>query len=72
MPADETAIKVIGDFSWEEDGHPTLHEVDLVVPQGSLVAIVGSTGSGKSSLLSAALGLMKQLQGPPVELRGTV
>jgi ABC-type Mn2+/Zn2+ transport system ATPase subunit len=34
--------------------------------------VVGQTGSGKSSLLGAALGLMKQVQGPPVEVHGKV
>ena len=44
----------------------------LQIPAGSLVAVVGATGSGKSSLLSAALGLMEQTRGPPVELHGKV
>lgn len=33
------------------------------MPRGSLVAIVGEVGSGKSSLLSAALGEMLKLEG---------
>ena len=33
----------------------TLHDVNLSIPCGSLVAIVGSVGSGKSSLLAAIL-----------------
>lgn len=34
--------------------------IDLKVPVGQLVAIVGSVGSGKSSLLQALLGEMKR------------
>jgi len=33
------------------------------VPPGSLVAVVGNVGSGKSSLLSAMLGEMKTVSG---------
>ena len=47
-------------------------DMDLSVPRGSLVAVVGMTGSGKSSLLAAGLGLMQQVQGPPVVVRGKV
>lgn len=32
------------------DGPPVLHEVDLVVPAGSSVAVVGATGSGKTTI----------------------
>ena len=46
--------------------------MDLTVSEGQLIAVVGSTGSGKSSLLSAALGLMEQQSGPEVEVYGNV
>ncbi|XP_073525888.1 uncharacterized protein [Phyllobates terribilis] len=46
-----------GNFSWEsQQEKPTLCDVNLDVPVGSLVAIVGSTGEGKTSLISAMLG----------------
>jgi ATP-binding cassette subfamily B multidrug efflux pump len=35
-----------------DDGRPVLHDVSLEVPAGSTVAIVGPTGSGKSTLVS--------------------
>lgn len=70
--SENTAIKLVGDFAWDEDTPAYLKELDLDIPKGSLVAIVGSTGSGKTSILSAALSLMKQLSGPPVEIRGKV
>lgn len=34
-----------------------------MVPQGSLLAIVGHVGCGKSSLISALLGEMEKLEG---------
>lgn len=35
----------------------------MLVPSGSLVAIVGHVGCGKSSLVSALLGEMEKLEG---------
>lgn len=70
--AGETAISLEGDFAWNDSGPPSLKGIELHIPQGSLVAIVGATGSGKTSILSAALGLMKQTAGSPVQLRGKV
>ena len=34
-----------------EDGKPVLHDVSFKVPQGSTLGILGSTGSGKSTLM---------------------
>ncbi|KAJ3077037.1 hypothetical protein HDU98_009438 [Podochytrium sp. JEL0797] len=48
-------------FFWDQPsslGNPTLSEIDLHIPKGSLTAIIGATGSGKSSLLSAMAGEM--------------
>ena len=49
-----------------------MSELELKVPVGSLVTIVGQTGSGKSSVLAAALGLMNQVSGPAPEVHGKV
>ena len=35
----------------------------MKVPKGSLIAVVGTVGSGKSSLVSATLGEMEKLGG---------
>lgn len=61
----DDAIKVNNaDFSWETDNtDPNLQDLNLNVKKGSLIAVVGSVGSGKSSLLSALLGEMEKLRG---------
>jgi ATP-binding cassette subfamily B protein/subfamily B ATP-binding cassette protein MsbA len=38
-----------------EDGYPVLRNVDLAIPAGQRVALVGRTGAGKSTLASLAL-----------------
>jgi ATP-binding cassette subfamily B protein len=37
-------------FGYADDGGPTLDGIDLVVPAGSKVALVGETGAGKTTL----------------------
>lgn len=51
-----------GSFSWNDE-MPCLLDISLHVPKGSLIAIVGRVGSGKSSLLAAILGEMKKESG---------
>ncbi|MFV0265439.1 MAG: ATP-binding cassette domain-containing protein [Kluyvera sp.] len=58
-----------GCFSWEGDGEQAswrLQDIELNIPHGRLVALVGSVGSGKSSILSALLGEMKKDAGKVV------
>ncbi len=38
-------------FGYDPD-HPVLHNIDLDAPPGSITALVGATGSGKTSLVS--------------------
>ena len=42
---------------------PTLRRVDLDIPEGELVLVVGPTGSGKSTLLKALNGLVPHFTG---------
>jgi len=39
-------------LTFSYDGRPVLHDIDLRIPAGSTVAVVGPTGSGKSTLVS--------------------
>lgn len=50
----------------------TLSGINLDIPQGSLVAIVGSTGEGKTSLVSAMLGELPAVADTNVVIRGKV
>ncbi|TXG62442.1 hypothetical protein EZV62_009436 [Acer yangbiense] len=60
-----------GKFSWNpESSSPTLDGIQLKVNKGLKVAICGTVGSGKSSLLSCMLGEMQKLAGT-VKISGT-
>ncbi|RVW39449.1 ABC transporter C family member 1 [Vitis vinifera] len=51
---------------------PTLSNVNLDIPVGGLVAIVGGTGEGKTSLVSAMLGELPPMSDASAVIRGTV
>ncbi|XP_043688809.1 ABC transporter C family member 2-like [Telopea speciosissima] len=62
-----------GYFSWDSKAEkPTLSNINLDIPVGSLVAIVGSTGEGKTSLVSAMLGELPPMSDATAVIRGTV
>ncbi|XP_074741578.1 multidrug resistance-associated protein 1 isoform X9 [Strix uralensis] len=58
-------------FSWSKNDPPSLNSINFTVPEGSLVAVVGQVGCGKSSLLSALLGEMDKKEGYVV-VKGSV
>lgn len=58
-------------FSWDKTGIPVLKDLNIKIPEGALVAVVGQVGSGKSSVLSAILGEMEKLTGV-VQRKGSV
>ncbi|GMN54603.1 hypothetical protein TIFTF001_023730 [Ficus carica] len=61
-----------GDFSWDPKANkPTLSNINLDIPVGSLVAIVGGTGEGKTSLISAMLGELPPISNASVVVRGS-
>jgi len=45
-----------GSYAWGKQDELALKNVDLEIPRGSLVAVVGRVGSGKTTLLSAITG----------------
>ncbi|XP_022745998.1 putative ABC transporter C family member 15 isoform X1 [Durio zibethinus] len=74
VPKDQTEFEVEidkGKFSWDpESRNPTLDGVQLKVKRGMKVAICGTVGSGKSSLLSCILGEIEKLSGT-IKISGT-
>ncbi|KAK6983295.1 Canalicular multispecific organic anion transporter 2 [Biomphalaria glabrata] len=64
-PRSEDAIKIEnGTFTWDNVmPEPTLKNINLKLKPGKLVAVVGTVGCGKSSLLSAILGEMNKTKG---------
>ncbi|MGW8463879.1 metal ABC transporter ATP-binding protein [Pseudomonas sp. CLCA07] len=48
---------------WGAPGQPLTPPVDFELPKGSLTAVIGANGSGKSSLLKVIAGLQKPLTG---------
>ncbi|CAK9178977.1 unnamed protein product [Ilex paraguariensis] len=67
VPKDQTEFDIqidSGNFSWDtESRRPTLDGIQLKVKRGMKVAICGTVGSGKSSLISCMLGEMPKLSG---------
>ncbi|XP_050366191.1 ABC transporter C family member 14-like [Argentina anserina] len=60
-----------GAFSWDDESNEeVLKHINLTVNKGELTAIVGTVGSGKSSLLASILGEMHKLSGK-VKVCGT-
>lgn len=52
------------DFAWDKAATvPTLHDINLTVTKGKLVAVVGRVGVGKSSLLSGLVGDIYRTRG---------
>ncbi|KRF85613.1 multidrug resistance-associated protein 1 isoform X1 [Drosophila virilis] len=52
-----------GHFSWGDEDEMTLKNINMQVPKNNLVAIVGTVGSGKSSVIQALLGEMEKISG---------
>ncbi|KAG6501284.1 hypothetical protein ZIOFF_041163 [Zingiber officinale] len=68
----EIAVEVVnGTFSWNHSSDsPTLNDLNFKVLRGMKVAVCGTVGSGKSSLLSSLLGEVPKISGS-VRLCGT-
>ncbi|KAG0022642.1 hypothetical protein BGZ80_011587 [Entomortierella chlamydospora] len=61
-----------GEFTWDDgNSGPVLSGINLKIKRGEVVAIVGDVGSGKSSLIAALLGQIRQTgSGPKLKLYG--
>ncbi|XP_076363250.1 multidrug resistance-associated protein 1-like isoform X2 [Tachypleus tridentatus] len=68
---EDTLVMENASFAWSTNENPALKNISLRIKPGSLVAVVGQVGAGKSSLLSAFLGDMEKLEGY-VNIKGSV
>ncbi|KVI00797.1 AAA+ ATPase domain-containing protein [Cynara cardunculus var. scolymus] len=68
---DFTGFSSLRDCSSDFTSKTTLADINIDIPVGSLVAIVGGTGEGKTSLISAMLGELPPLKDAGVTIRGT-
>ncbi|KAG7197437.1 hypothetical protein KM043_013293 [Ampulex compressa] len=62
-----------GNFTWDMENadRPVLRNINFQIEPGQLIAIVGTVGSGKSSLVSALLGEMDKISGR-VNTKGSI
>ncbi len=58
-------------FSYLPEGEPAVQDVCLTIPRGSKTSIVGSSGSGKTTMLHLLFGFYKP-QGGRITIDGTV
>ncbi|HEY6415347.1 MAG TPA: ATP-binding cassette domain-containing protein, partial [Acidimicrobiales bacterium] len=56
-PADTPLLELVG-VRAAYGGIEVLHGVDLAVPQGAVVALLGANGAGKSTTVKVAAGLL--------------
>jgi energy-coupling factor transporter ATP-binding protein EcfA2 len=50
-------------FAYEKDGPTVIHDVNLTIRRGDVVALLGPNGAGKTTLVKHAIGLLKPRQG---------
>jgi len=62
-PRDPLSPLEVHDLTVAYGNQPVLWDVDLALPEGSLIAVVGPNGAGKSTLLKAVLGIVKPITG---------
>jgi zinc transport system ATP-binding protein len=63
MTEKDTPAIVVKDLWFAYDGHPVLEDVNLSIPQGDFVSVVGPNGGGKTTLLKLMLGLLRPSRG---------
>lgn len=59
---DAIRLRAVG-FRYDSDKPPILRNVNLTIPRGSIVGIMGKTGSGKSTLVDLVTGLLEPTDG---------
>jgi len=57
------ACVTFDDLTLGYESHPAIHHLNGVVAQGSLTAVVGANGCGKSTLMKSIAGMLRPLSG---------
>jgi phospholipid/cholesterol/gamma-HCH transport system ATP-binding protein len=63
LPVAEPAIAEIERLSFAYDRRPVLHHIDLRIPRGKVVAIMGQSGCGKTTLLRILMAALRPAEG---------
>ena len=63
MNSDASAIVVADGLSKNFDGKEVLTNLDLTLPAGTVMGLLGANGSGKTTLIKCLLGLLKPTAG---------
>ncbi|RPA78129.1 putative ABC multidrug transporter [Ascobolus immersus RN42] len=63
LAIDDTVVIDHGEFGWDSEKEPLLHDISLRIPTGKLTYLIGPVGCGKSTLLKAILGEVSTLKG---------
>ncbi len=59
----EPLVKFENISFWYEESHPVLHDVNLTIHRGDVIAVLGPNGAGKTTLVKHAIGLLKPKSG---------
>lgn len=63
LTADAPSVVDVSDLTRTFDGQAVLHNLDLIINAGEFVALLGRSGSGKSSLLRILAGIDRKATG---------
>lgn len=61
-PIDEPLLAIQDLHAWYGESH-VLHGIDITVPRGSVVTLLGRNGAGKSTTLKSIMGMVPQRRG---------
>ena len=64
MAQSDNLVEISGLNFWYDKSRPILSGIDMTIPRGKVVAIMGISGCGKTTLLRLIGGALKPTRGP--------